>query len=159
MVKSGKHAHLGALKASLRFVVLDEADRLVEPGHFSDLAELLHSVHPDTKVSHTSDDVLGGDSDDDVTAALSSAAKETHDTNKHVPVSFGGRAERQTFLFSATLAAAGKGVQGAQAAQRSAMAAAARCCATALSISDCSAVHCATTARRWTSTALDTAAV
>jgi len=124
MVRSGKHAHLGALKASLRFLVLDEADRLVEPGHFSDLAELLHSIHPDTKVTHTSDEVLGGESDDDVTLP-STAATTTHDANKHVPVSFGGRMERQTFLFSATLAAAGKGVQGAAAAQRSAMAAAA----------------------------------
>jgi ATP-dependent RNA helicase DDX24/MAK5 len=125
MVRSGKHDHLRDLKSSLRFLVLDEADRLVEPGHFSDLAEFLHAIHPDTTRTHTSDELLdgggegSGDEEGGATAVMPPSS--THNPEKHLPVPFGGRLERQTFLFSATLAATGKGVAGAAAAQRSAV--------------------------------------
>ncbi|CAE7294390.1 DDX24 [Symbiodinium sp. KB8] len=105
MVRSGKHAHLSSLRTSLRFLVLDEADRLVAPGHFADLAALLHALHPGTQREDSTDDIAAA-------ALAESTAPSTDQAGagaKHVPVQWTGRGFRQTCLFSATLTAGAHG--------------------------------------------------
>ena len=105
MVRTGKRAHLSSLRTSLRFLVLDEADRLVAPGHFADLAALLHALHPGTQREDSTDDIAAA-------ALAESTAPSTDQAGagaKHVPVQWTGRGFRQTCLFSATLTAGAHG--------------------------------------------------
>lgn len=41
----GRHDHLGRLKETLRFLVVDEADRMTDRAHYSDILPLLDALH------------------------------------------------------------------------------------------------------------------
>lgn len=76
---------IGKLRRGLKFLVVDEADRLLQEGHYKEVEELLNLLHRAEDESNAEDD-------------QSSASEEDVDA-----VEFGNTiAERQTLVFSAT---------------------------------------------------------
>ncbi|VDC07946.1 unnamed protein product [Peniophora sp. CBMAI 1063] len=83
--------HLGDDIKSLRFLVLDEADRMIETGHFAELDNILELTQRDFQKDKT---------DPDFKKTVGEGA-EPSDKEEEVPES--GEDAMQTFVFSATL--------------------------------------------------------
>lgn len=107
LVKAGM-PHLSKLHEELRFLVFDEADRMVEKGHFAELRPLLTLLTKGPAVplvddfgtmEHSERESEGRNIADGEEAE---APKSAPKTKKRVP-KFSGGAKRQTLAFSATL--------------------------------------------------------
>eukprot|EP00467_Chlorarachnion_reptans_P007952 CAMPEP_0114521558 /NCGR_PEP_ID=MMETSP0109-20121206/20247_1 /TAXON_ID=29199 /ORGANISM="Chlorarachnion reptans, Strain CCCM449" /LENGTH=780 /DNA_ID=CAMNT_0001702665 /DNA_START=142 /DNA_END=2484 /DNA_ORIENTATION=- len=85
---SGGNEHLTELKG-LRFLVLDEADRMLEKGHFRDLNTIIHLIKSQTKVKAGGDGARGGEKE----------KLSRRQTRKKQKASY----SVQTLLFSATM--------------------------------------------------------
>eukprot|EP01029_Cantina_marsupialis_P010317 TRINITY_DN2346_c0_g5_i1.p1 TRINITY_DN2346_c0_g5~~TRINITY_DN2346_c0_g5_i1.p1 ORF type:complete len:800 (+),score=301.70 TRINITY_DN2346_c0_g5_i1:84-2483(+) len=90
MIESG-HAHFKDM-VDLDFLVLDEADRMMESGHYQELEQIIKKINVDTKPMN--EDFVMLENDVNPNALIKEKAKEQ---KKKKPV------KRQVFLFSATL--------------------------------------------------------
>eukprot|EP01138_Halocafeteria_seosinensis_P010186 gb/GECG01010403.1/.p1 GENE.gb/GECG01010403.1/~~gb/GECG01010403.1/.p1 ORF type:complete len:882 (+),score=149.46 gb/GECG01010403.1/:1-2646(+) len=80
---------------SLQFLVLDEADKLVERGHFVDLTNILEQINPTSEP--------GDEDEDNVTMPKNDAVESESEEHKIREIDPKKSWQRQTLLFSATL--------------------------------------------------------
>ena len=83
--------YLSQLHKSVRFLVLDEADRMVEKGHFKDLTDILKALEPPKVFKQWDDETF-------------ELLQENKDVELSENVENGSvKVDRQTFVFSATM--------------------------------------------------------
>ena len=98
------HEHLTELSA-LSFFVLDEADRMVERGHFSELTSIIQNIPQPPRIKRPGGAAKLTSVEREAAGATDAFAEDTEEDDKQKALALRPKQmlDRQTFVFSATL--------------------------------------------------------